>query len=40
MRLLEVNDGDCPRCQEGSHSACLDNPEEGMPCACAEGGHL
>lgn len=37
---LEIHDGDCPRCQDGHHGECLDNPEEGSPCACADGGHL
>lgn len=39
MALLGHED-DCPPCQKGQHSKCLDNPEEGMPCPCAEGGHL
>lgn len=38
--MLEYHDADCPRCVAGDHKACLDNPEEGMPCECAVGGHI
>lgn len=38
-RVLK-HDGDCPRCQEGQHRECLENPEEGINCECADGGHL
>lgn len=37
---LEDHDGDCPPCARGEHRECLDNPEEGVSCECAEGGHL
>lgn len=37
---VERHDDDCPPCQRNEHHACKDNPEEGMSCGCAEGGHL
>lgn len=31
---------DCPRCLAGDHRNCLEDPDVGMFCDCAEGGHL
>lgn len=34
------HDGDCPPCQKGRHRECLEDPEVGNNCECADGGHL
>lgn len=34
------HDDDCPRCRRGEHDLCLEDPDVGSFCGCAEGGHL
>lgn len=34
------HEDDCPKCQTGDHRHCLEDPEVGIVCGCAEGGHL
>lgn len=30
----------CPPCVDGRHSECMDDPEDGLRCACTDAFHL
>lgn len=34
------HENECPKCRQGDHAHCLEDPSVGAFCDCAEGGHL